>query len=84
MTESDFAMTEFSCGILAKGLGEYILNYLEEKPYHEEDLVERECARVVYQIVDALNDDSLDDFYCLDKIVDIVHAVGLRTTRHDF
>ena len=77
-------MTEFSRGILAKGLGEYILNYLGEKPYHEEDLVERECALVVRQIVDALNDDDLDDFSCLDKIVDIVHAAGLRTARHDF
>ena len=76
-------MTEFSRGILAKGLGEYLLNYLDEKPYYEEDLVERECTLVVRQIVDALNDDSLDDFYCLDKIVDIVHAAGLRTTRHD-
>ena len=77
-------MTDFSRDILAKGLGEYILNYLEENPYHEEDLVERECALIVRQIVDALNDDSLDDFYCLDRIVDIVHAAGLRTARHDF
>ena len=33
-------MTELSRSILAKGLGEYILKYLEETPYREEDLVE--------------------------------------------
>ena len=77
-------MTELSRAILAKGLGEYLLNYLEEKPYNEENLVERECAWVLRQIVDVLNDESLDDFSCVDRIVDLVHAAGLSTSRHDF
>lgn len=77
-------MTELARSILAKGLGEYILNYLEEKPYNEENLVERECGWVLWQIVETLNDESLDDFYCVDRIVDIVHTAGLNTTRHDF
>lgn len=77
-------MTELSRAILAKGLGEYLLNYLEEKPYCEENLVEKECAWILVQIKEALDDESLDDFYCLDKIVDIFHAAGLSTTRHDF
>ena len=77
-------MTELSRSILAKGLGEYILKYLEETPYREEDLVEGESARILGQILDTLNDESLDDFYCLDQIVTIVHGAGLSTTRHDF
>ena len=77
-------MTELSRAMLARGLGEYILDHLEEKPYHEEGIVERECAWILRQIVDTLNDETLDDFYCLDRIVDIVLAAGLPTTRHDF
>lgn len=77
-------MTELSRAILARGLGEYLLNYLEEKPYREEELVERECAWTLRQIVDTMNDDTLDDFECMDKIVDIIHTAGLSTTRHDF
>lgn len=77
-------MTELSRAFLAKGLGEYLLNYLDEKPYREEDLVERESARVLRKIIQALDDESLDDFCCLDKIVDVIHAAGLSTTRHDF
>lgn len=77
-------MTELSRAILARGLGEYILTYLEEKPYRAENLVEQECARVLRQIIDALDDESLDDFCCVDKIVDVIHTAGLSTSRHDF
>lgn len=77
-------MTELSRAILAKSLGEYVLTCLEEKTYDAEGLVERECAWVLRQIIEALDDESLDDFYCVDRIVDIIHIAGLSTTRHDF
>ena len=77
-------MTEFSRSILAKELGSYILTYLEEKPYQEENIVEGTCARLVRQMIEIMDDEALDDFYCLDKIVDLIHTAGLSTSRHDF
>lgn len=77
-------MTELSRAMLARGLGEYLLTYLEEQPYQEQEVVERECAWVLRQIVDTLNNEDLDDDLCLDHIISIVNAAGLRTTRHDF
>lgn len=77
-------MTELSRAMLARGLGEYLLSYLEEKPFSEEGIVERECAWVLHQIVETLNDSELDDASCVDQIVSIVHAAGLSTSRHDF
>lgn len=77
-------MTELSRAMLARGLGEYLLTHLEEHPFREQEVVERECAWVLHQIVDTLNDEALDDFSCLEQIVSIVNTAGLRTTRHDF
>lgn len=77
-------MTELSRTMLARGLGEYLLTHLEEHPYREQEVVERECAWVLHQIVDTLNTEALDDDSCLDHIISIVNAAGLRTTRHDF
>ena len=77
-------MTEFSRAILAKELGEYLLTCLEKKPQQEENIVERECACLIQQIISAMDDETLDDFYCLDRIVNLIHAAGLSTSRHDF
>lgn len=77
-------MDEMSRDLFAKGLGDYILNYLETSPYIADDLIERECARIVQEILKTLEDERLDDFLCVDRIVDIVHAAGLTTRRHDF
>ena len=77
-------MTELSRAMLTRALGEYLLTYLEENPFCEKDVVERECAWVLHQIVKTLNDETLDDFSCVDQIVSIVHAAGLSTSRHDF
>lgn len=32
----------------------------------------------------ALDDEALTDFYCLDRIVEIMNGAGLTTSRHDF
>ena len=77
-------MDEMSRNLFAKGLGDYILNYLETSPYIADNLIESECARIVREILDVLDDESLDDFLCVDKIVDIISAAGLHTLRHDF
>ena len=77
-------MTEISRAILARELGEDILTYLKEKPYQEECVIERECARLIQRIISAMDDETLDDFSCLDKIVDLIRTAGLSTSRHDF
>ena len=52
-------MTELSRAMLTRALGEYLLTYLEENPFCEKDVVERECAWVLHQIVKTLNDETL-------------------------
>ncbi len=47
-------------------------------------IIRREAADILEQIITILNDDSLDDFYCIEEIVELLSENGIYTPRHDF
>ena len=52
----------------------------DEFPKDPEDLV-----RMLLQIREALENEKLDDFQCIDEIIEVYHRAGCRVDyRHDF
>lgn len=47
-------------------------------------LAEQDSVRILQKIQDILNNESLDDFACVEDIVLLFEAYGLSTSRHDF
>lgn len=47
-------------------------------------LAEQDSVRILQKIQDILNDESLDDFSCVEGIVLLFEEYGLSTFRHDF
>jgi len=74
--------------LYAKAIGDLALDYLEAR-HGEFDypLAESKAAKLISGIQTILNDEALDDPECfqrIERIVELFHAAGLNTTRHDW
>ncbi len=70
--------------LLEKELGRQIMGYLDQGPFRMEDTVEGVCAGALDEICRALKDSALDDFHCIDTIINVLDRLGVSATRHDF
>lgn len=74
--------------LYARAIGWEVLTYLKQK--HPEDIVkevERDALYILEKIQTILNDETLNDSDCYEKIELIVqtfYANGLSTNRHDW
>ncbi len=82
---------ELSCfeGLAAQAIGLEVMKYLKEMGDLKELERKTECKalQVLEEIRRVLNDDSLDDKECfqrIEAIVDTMEANGIHTTRHDW
>lgn len=87
MTDKQEFSAEVSEAIWAKTLGEEMLKYLKS---HDPDVAKRAthaATEVLGQIKEILDDASVDDAECfqrIEKIVDAFHEAGIHTSRHDW
>lgn len=73
--------------IYAKAIGELALTYFERQGLPAAEAVESRATALLSQIRDILNDETLDDPDCFQRIeavVELFHEAGLSTTRHDW
>ena len=48
------------------------------------DQVKSDAEKCLVDIVAILNREELNDFHCVDKIIERLEKIGLSTSRHDF
>jgi len=88
MPKEDFMEISTRDELYARSIGWSVLTWL--KAEHQEVLpysIEGDAARVLEKIKTILDDDTLDDPDCfqrIDRIVRTFYANGLYTTRHDW
>jgi len=46
--------------------------------------MDTEAADILKQIIAILDNDDLDDFYCIEEIVKLLAGKDIYTNRHDF
>ena len=71
----------------AKAIGDLALSYLEGQGIPASDVVESRALAVISQIRDVLNDETLDDPECVQRIeaiVELFYEAGISTARHDW
>ena len=87
MTDGQEFLAEVSEAIWAKTLGEEMLKYLKS---HDLDVAKRTthaAMEVLGRIKEILDDESVDDAECfqrIEEIVDAFHEAGIYTSRHDW
>lgn len=72
--------------LFARAIGREVLNYVKNYSLHPmARQVNTEAVLLIQEILDILDDASLDDPECFDRVDRLVHAFhsrGLLTTRH--
>ena len=76
--------TQYARTLMAQALGEAMLEHMNTTDKKAKELTAVLSLKLLFQIMDTLDDVSLDDFYCIDRIVDILAEHGLYTHRHDW
>ena len=78
-------MSDSSMDMITHELGRMIVRYLYPPDLRLlEERVNSEAIQILDAIRAALDNQDLEDFYCLDQIVEIMNDAGLTTSRHDF
>ncbi len=70
----------------AKALGEFALQMITD--YFTSDhfvfITDGMAVRALQEIQDAVNEETLTDFECIEEIIAIFDRYGLNNSRHDF
>ena len=76
----------FRCSrtVVAQALGQLLIEHLDTTAQMVKELAAVHTLKIVKDILDALDDQTLDDFACIDNIVDILGEYGMYTSRHDW
>jgi len=71
--------------LLERQLGHALLAHLEcFEPERLSFDINAEAADILEQIRVILDNEELDDFYCIEEIVSLLISKGIATSRHDF
>lgn len=67
-------------------IGRFLLTYWERNKIDVTSLVQDRSVRALQKIVRTLDEseDELDDFDCIEKIIEILSECGIDTCRHDY
>ncbi len=78
-------MPDSTMDLITHEIGWMVVQYLLPPDLHVlEERVNSEAIQTLDAIRATLDDEDLEDFYCLDQIVEIMNNAGLITSRHDF
>lgn len=78
-------MFDSAIDMIAQEVGRMVLQHALSPDWKVlEERVNSEAFQTLEAIRAALDDEALTDFYCLDRIVEIMNDAGLTTSRHDF
>lgn len=71
--------------LLCREIGKYVLSSVPNMEVNLSDTLSRNAVKTLQEIKTVLENDSLDDFMCVDEIVRIMESIGIRVeSRHDF
>ncbi len=71
--------------MLAQALGWMLLSHRKTLDQTAlTDQVKSDAEKCLVDIVAILNREELNDFHCVDKIIERLEKIGLSTSRHDF
>lgn len=70
--------------LLERALGQMLIEHFSGTEQMIKELAAIHAVKIMEQILDALDDESLDDFQCIDRITNILSDYGLYTNRHDW
>lgn len=72
--------------LAAKAIGRFVMKTVNA--FYGKDALEvpvkSKAEEALQEIKNAMNNQELNDFYCIDEIVEILERYGIDTYRHDF
>ncbi len=78
-------MNDMERGTLERHVGKAVLECLDRlEPDALRAEVDSDAANTLQRICQAVNDETMDDFSCVDAIVTILSDAGFQVRRHDF
>ncbi len=78
-------MNDMVRGTLERHIGKAVLECLDRlEPGALRTEVDSDAANTLQRICQAVNDETINDFDCVDAIVTILSDAGFQARRHDF
>ena len=78
-------MNDMARGTLERHIGKAVLECLDRlKPDTLRAEVDSDATNTLQRICQAVNDETMNDFDCVDAIVTILSDAGFQVSRHDF
>ena len=76
---------EFYDELLYKELGRFLIENFEKTKFDYHTVIQTQALKALYEIQQTIQDETLEDFYVVEKIVCVLEKYGMNTGgRHDF